>query len=521
MRKNLKLIFLVMCSLFFCIRANAYTLEQFQDDYVDFDSFLKAVTPIIPYGYYPKIEGETEIQKTEQGMIIVDIPSFFLVPIDEVYTDKPSQKIRFGQMRVRIEETDNHDLLAVKVMIPGLVRLYSSNEVLKGSVKFKDTTLKAKWHIQNKIIESLQFAGDGIEFIDDCGQSIFGSDKFLITENWRKSVGQNYTNALVYDFKKIWFKACGLMPSMEASQLKIITTGEGLGKDHFHKLVDNFLYYTLMKPLGFSKWDQKKFLKYYDAFSLMQDKLHNMGIQINAYDVVFRDQLLDYHFGVAGLEQNIEIQNLDRDQFGMHAGIRLDQPEVYKPKIEKDILAESVILDITGENLPTQDFWEYCRKYILHGQSRQDDAVRRNAKNEFYQAMKQKGSKFRLGRGVYRNDKVEILSQGELQFDEKAFNDATARINFSFQGMDFFIQGLGKTQFYNPKLGLFSTLLTLKFMREMGIPQEGVINPTVRKYDFLLDKRGYVKFNNFEFSANPKIKVNNPLPFLKQNEEGP
>jgi hypothetical protein len=116
--------------------------------------------------------------------------------------------------------------------------------------------------------------------------------------------------------------------------------------------------------------------------------------------------------------------------------------------------------------------------------------------------------------------KLNCCHKVKLQFDQEAFNDVVARLNFSFQGMDFFIQGLGKTQFYNPKLGLFSTLLTLKFIREMGIPQEGVINPTVRKYDFLLDKRGYIKFNNFEFSTNPKVKVNNPLPFLKQNEEG-
>jgi hypothetical protein len=413
MHKNFKLIMLIICSLLFCIKASAYTLDQFKDDYVDFDSFLKAVTPIIPYGYYPKIEGETQISKDEKGLIIVDIPSFFLVPVDEVYTEKPSQKIRFGQLRVRIERTDHPDLLDVNIVIPSLIRIYSSNGVLKGSVKFSNTTLDAKWHINNKTIESLQFSGDHIEFIDDCGQSIFGSDKFSITENWRRTMSQNYTNALVYDFKKVWFKACGLMPSMEASQLRIITTGEGLGKDHFHKLVDNFLYYTLMNPLGFSKWDQKKFLRYYDAFSHMQDKLNNMGIQINAYDVTFQDQLMDYHFGVAGLEQNIEIQNLDRDQFGMHAGIRLDQPEIYKPKIEKDILAENVVIDITGENLPTQDFWEYCRKYILHGQSRQANADIRNAKIEFYQAMKEKGSKFRLGRGVYRNAKVELLSQGE------------------------------------------------------------------------------------------------------------
>ncbi|MBP9693588.1 MAG: hypothetical protein KBE16_02620 [Alphaproteobacteria bacterium] len=490
--------------ILFSVKGLAYDLDDFKKEVVDLPSFLKAVTPILPSEYAPQTEGTIDVREIGKDQYTLDIANLYLIPANQVTSGKVTHKIRLGQFSINCQKHADQKGFHFKALLPGTIKILGESDVPTGEIHIHQGTLEGDWDYSQKAVSSLTLGSKAFDITDALKQPLLEIEGLTISEKIESLRPQSLKSSLVYDITKLWHHESKTLPSIKVDQFKIISRSEGMSKDHYQNIFELITYLSLLKPMGLAEWNQDEAQVQHQNLERLEPSINGLHVQFSLKNVTVNHQIEKYDLTFENLEQHIDLQNLDQNQFGLLVGFRLDNPHLLNPSLPKNILPEVVMFNITGEKIPQTAFWTAVRQFLV------DSHLPGNKINldwslpPFIKAMKQAGTQFRINRALYENDVFKLIGQGNFNFKPLAERDMTAQANFTVKDIDSFIHQLTAAQIQNPDFGLFSTLITLKLMREIGIPQEGVRKPSEREYDFTLDEAGNMKLNHFAFPKSKK-----------------
>lgn len=500
MIRKLLLIFTLILSP---AESRAYDLDDFKKEVVDLPSFLKSITPILPSDYTPQTDGTIEIRESGKDQYILDIANLYLIPATQIKSQKITHKVRLGQFSVTCQRHSDQKGFHFKALLPGLIKILGENDIPTGEIHVHQGSLEGDWFFAQRAPSSLTFSAHSFDITDALKKPLFETESLTISEKQESFNPHAIKSSIVYDLKSLWHHETQTLPSIKVDQFKIISRSEGMSKTHYQNIFELITYLSLLKPMGLSEWTQDEAQVQHQNLEKLEPSINGLHMQFSLKNGAVNHQIEKYHLTFENLEQHIDLQNLDQNQFGLLFGFRLDNPHLLSPSIPKNILPEVVMLNLTGEKIPQTAFWTAIRQFLVDSHLSGAKVNLDWSLPPFIKAMKQAGTQFRLNRALYENESFKATGQGTFNFKPLAERDMTAQANFTIKDIDHFVHQLMATQIQYPDFGLFSTIITLKLLREIGIPQEGVRKPSERKYDFTLDEAGNMKLNHFAF---PKSK---------------
>lgn len=471
----------------------------------DIPHFLQELIPFIPYGY--ETAGlPLDLKKGTDGSTILEFEAIDInFPL--LFKDEKQKALKLGRISLALSP-DGPDHLMINMLLPRKIPVIAEDKSPVADILNEGNMIKARWSIKKQKITHMTMEFKNLEIRAQTGDQILFAKNYKYDESLSISQIRSARIVTVHDFKQLILN--DVYKDHRIFIHEALLNMRHVGLDHERvQIFQNLIFF-----LSSHFYNQDRLLTpssvniFHEKFRAVEHQLKSLSINAELSDVVVTSTKLPIEYTAQHITEKLNADNLQDKIFPMQYGLRVSGFKLVEPAFDKRLIPSNLDVHLSFETLPKAAFWGMLKDYFVNIHAPLPDVTFFDFLRDYSKKMSDMGTIIRLQRAILSNDHVKFDLKGGIDYSTLAKEKYTANLLLDIIGMNDLLESMTMTYINNPNPELMSMIVFVKFLKDLGISQEGVRLPNVKHYEFTIDKDGSFTLNH--------IKGKNPF---KQKQE--